>query len=364
MAPTGVGTDGAAQAPGDAAGGPAAMDECSVRRVSYSIPCQKDQNPDPCGIASGWEGDEYCLKPPAEGEGVQIHFGPKSYTDKAETDKYQMLPQQEFNNSVLAKVPLTEDKFWNHVTVSMRPGSHHWISMGGNAGAAEGFYRDTGCGEGSTFGPGGFGGGQNLIYDNPPMGIPAPENVGMGRQITGNSAVCLGLHAYNFTDKPRLREIWVNLMFVDESKVTQRTSGIGMVGALGLQLPPGQSRELKYGSTFQADGRIIQLFGHRHQWTPRFAAWLNDKLIYDSHDWKESVTFNYDSITTNPPIDGMHDGAVSGIVEFKAGDRLNFSCFVENESDHVLSFKNELEGGEMCNMWGTTVGGGLSGSFQ
>jgi len=120
---------------------------CAPCIASQMPPSNHNSRPDPCGIASGWEGDEYCLKPPAEGEGVQIHFGPKSYTDKAETDKYQMLPQQEFNNSVLAKVPLTEDKFWNHVTVSMRPGSHHWISMGGNAGAAEGFYRDTGCGE-------------------------------------------------------------------------------------------------------------------------------------------------------------------------------------------------------------------------
>jgi hypothetical protein len=58
-------------------------------------------------------------------------------------------------------------------------------------------------------------------------------------------------------------------------------------------------------------------FGHRHVWTPRFAVWLNDDLIYDSWSWQESVTFNFDSLTTNPPIatDLKHDGAVSGVLE-------------------------------------------------
>jgi len=148
--------------------------------------------------------------------------------------------------------------------------------------------------------------------------------------------------------------------------VTQRGAGIGMIGGLGLRLAPGQSYAETYQGTFRGDGRIIQLFGHRHAWTPRFSAWLNDELIYDSWDWIESVTYNYDSITDNPPIDTEHktDGAVSGPVEFKAGDALKFTCFIENKSDITLSFKNEARGGEMCNLWGRTVGAGLSGSFQ
>jgi hypothetical protein len=224
----------------------------------------------------------------------------------------------------------------------------------------EGFYlNSTNCNEAT--GGLGIGGGQNLIYDNPPLGIPAPENEGLGSVIRGNSSICINMHAYNISGVPQLREIWVNLYFVDEAKVTQRTNGIGMVGELGIMLPPGQSQTYTYEGRFSADGRIIQLFGHRHKWTPRFAAWLNDRLIYDSNSWQESVTFNYDSITTNPPIDptGAADGAVSGVLPFKAGDTLKFSCFVENGSDEVLRFKNELEGGEMCNMWGSSVGGGI-----
>jgi hypothetical protein len=245
----------------------------------------------------------------------------------------------------------------------MRPGGYRWISITAPADAREGFYPDTGCGTGAMFGAGAFGSGRNLIYDDPPQGIAAPENQGIGHTIEGNSSSCVGLHAYNFTEKPQLRELWVNLYFIDPAEITQRTGAVAMVGGLGLNLAPGQKRELSYSGRFSAAGRLIQLGGERHAWTPRFMAFLNDQLIYDSHDWKDAVVFNYDSITMNPPIDGIRDGAVSGILPFQANDVLRYSCFIENESDQVLTFRNEVEGGEMCNLWGTTVGGSVSGSF-
>jgi hypothetical protein len=268
---------------------------------------------------------------------------------------------------VLANVPLTETQYWDHVTVHFRPGMHHWHSMDASAGSHPRVYpqNDIGCGSGRLFGSGGFGDAvsEKPIYDNPPQGIAAPENEGIGRIIEGNSSVCMGLHAYNYTDKPRLREAWVNLYFVDRDKVTQPIGSVLMIGGVGLTIPPGEHRELQYSAVFGEAGHIIQLFGHRRAWTPRFAAWLNDELIYDSHDWIESVIVNYDSITMNPPIDGVHDGAKSGIVPFSANDRLRFSCFVENDSDITLTFQNELEGGEMCDLRGITVGGSISTSF-
>ena len=303
------------------------------------------------------------MPPPAPEEGVQIHFGPKDYKDPTEIAKWVIMPSEENNNSVLAHIPLDEERFWFRMRVQMRPGSHHWMGSQVSGKPAEGSYRDTECGGASVVGS--LGGGQNLIYDNPPGGVPAPENEGMGSSIAGNSSACINLHAYNLADEPHLKEIWINLYFIDPAKITQRGNGIGMVGGLGLFVPPGTNRRLDYAGTFNADGRIIQLFGHRHSHTPRFAAWLNDRLIYDSWDWNESVTFNYDSLTTNPPIDtdNKNDGAVSGQVDFKAGDQLRFSCFIENDGDQPLRFANEVHTGEMCNMWGRSVGAGVSGSF-
>jgi hypothetical protein len=333
-------------------------DACSERRVSYTKPCSSD--PDPCNLKSGFAGDEYCLKPPAEGEGIQIHIGPKDYKNMADVMKYVIQPGEEFNNSVIGHIPLTENKYFQRITVHMRPGSHHWISTVVSGKPEEKFYNDTGCGAASAVGS--VGGGQNLIYDNPPQGKPAPENEGLGRTIQGNSSLCMNLHAYNFSEKQQLREMWINLYFVDEAKVTQKAQGIGIVGGLGLALPPGQNLEETYEETFSQPGRIIQLFGHRHVWTPRFAVWLNEKLIYDSWSWEESVTFNYDSLTMNPPINtaAKVDGAVSGPIEVKAGDKLKFTCFIENKSDKTLRFSNELKDGEMCNLWGSAVGTGLS----
>jgi hypothetical protein len=333
-------------------------DSCSERRVSYTKPCSSD--PDPCNLKSGFPGDEYCLKPPADGEGIQIHIGPHDYTSMTEIAKYVIQPGEEFNNSAIGNIPLTEQKWWNRITVHMRPGSHHWISTVVSGKPTEQFYDDTGCGGASSVGS--IGGGQNLIYDNPPMGKQAPENEGLGRTIQGDSSLCMNLHAYNFTEGKQLREMWINLYFVDEAKVTQKAQGIGIVGGLGLSLAPGMNKEESYEETFSAAGRIIQLFGHRHVWTPRFAVWLNEKLIYDSWSWQESVTFNYDSLTMNPPLntDNKIDGAVSGSIDVKAGDKLKFTCFIENMSDKTLRFSNELRDGEMCNLWGSAVGTGLS----
>jgi hypothetical protein len=327
------------------------------RLVSRVKPCHGVA--DPCGLNSGFEGDEFCLRPPPEGKGFQVHFGPSDYTNPGE---WVMEPGEEFNSSVSSDdVPGDGMVYWNHVTIQMRPGSHHWISMDAPTGTPPRVFpqNDTGCGSGRLFGGGGFGGGQNLIYDNPPNGVPAPENVGLGRSMNRSQSVCLGLHAYNFEDHPRIREAWVNVWTVPESEVTQFSGGVSKVGGMGLALPPGQQTEVVLNLTPSGPGRIIQLYGHRHAWTPRFAVWLDEKLIYDSHDWRESVTFNYDSITTNPVIntEGKTDGAVSGIVEFTAASRMRATCFVNNESDVTLTFQNELEGGEMCNMWGSTVGG-------
>jgi hypothetical protein len=340
-------------------GGERPGDSCTERRVSYTKPCTSD--PDPCNLKSGFLGDEYCLKPPAEGEGIQIHVGPKDYKDMAEVMKYVIEPGEEFNNSVIGAIPLTENKWWNRITVHMRPGSHHWISTVVSGKPEEKFYDDTGCGASTSVGS--LGGGQNLIYDNPPGGKHAPENEGLGRSVAGDTSLCMNLHAYNFSEAPQLREMWINLYFVEEAEVTQRASGIGIVGGLGLNLGPGKNLEQTYEEEFTGDGRIIQLFGHRHVWTPRFAVWLNEKLIYDSWSWEESATFNYDSLTMNPPINTPMkvDGAESGMINVKAGDKLKFTCFIENTStDKTLRFSNELYDGEMCNLWGSAVGTGLS----
>lgn len=342
---------------------------CTERRVSYSKPCHDD--PDPCGLDSGWGGDEFCWPAPPEGEGIQIHIGPDDYDDPAEVAKYVIEPGSEFNNTVIGHIPLTEPAFYNRVMVRMRPGSHHWLSQVISGQPEERFYEegDSGCvglaGDQGTFGT--IGGGQTLIYDNPPNGEVPPENEGLGSRLPPDSSLCMNLHAYNYSETAQVREMWVNVYFVAPEQVTQRTEPIVIIAGTELSVLPGENQALTYMQEFNAPGRIVQLWGHRHVWTPRFAVWLNEDLVYDSWDWRESVVFNYDSITDNPAPnpDAQQDGAVSGMLEVAAGDQLKFTCFIENTSDQTLKWRNELYGGEMCNLWGSTVGegSGLGGNF-
>src|SRR5262245_52534967 len=180
-------------------------DACSERRASWSTPCSQD--PDPCNLKSGYPGDEYCLLPPPEGKGIQIHFGPKNYKDMAEVAKYIINPGEEFNTYAVANVPDfgTQTKYFQYIKISMRPGSHHLINNLISGHPPEGFVAGrAGCEGGSM---GSFQGTQNLITESPPQGIPAPENEGLGRTLPPNVSICQNYHRYNTTDQKMISEI-------------------------------------------------------------------------------------------------------------------------------------------------------------
>ena len=333
-------------------------DACAERRGSWSRPCT--QNPDPCNLKSGYPGDEYCLLPPPKDKGVQIHFGPKSYTDMAEVAKYLIKPGEEFNSYGVVNVPTTEDHWFAYVKISMRPGSHHLINQVIAGHPTEGFLaRGAGC-EGQSLGS--FIGTQNLILESPPQGIPAPENQGLGRKLPGNASICQNYHRYNTTEAPALSEIWYNVWFIEEKEITQKASGVMINAGPRTPVPAHTMQSLTASSMVSGDGRIISLFGHRHSHTERFAVWLNEGLIYDSWDWEESRLFNYDSITQNPAPapEKRTDGAISGVVKVKKGDTIKIQCDVNNTSDQPLRFANELNTAEMCILFGASVGVGIN----
>jgi hypothetical protein len=326
------------------------------KTTSSTVPCSDD--PDPCGLHSGFDGDEYCILPPPPGKGIQIHFGPSDYTDSDEVAKYTLQPGQEYNGYGIAHVPSSDDHWFNFVQIRMRPGSHHLINtvvQGDDL--QEGYLPDgQGC-PGTTIGS--FPGTQNLVFDSPPGGKQAPENVGIGSMLTGDSSICLNHHAYNFDDdKVHLREVWMNVWFVDESEVTQRTSPVTIAAGPWTGIPAHTQQVLTKTTTISGTGRIISMFGHRHTHTDRFAVWHNDELVYDSWHWQESVVFDYDSITTNPATDPMSmvDGATSGILNVVPGDQIKVECDVNNTTDQPLTFRNELNTGEMCILFGSAVG--------
>jgi hypothetical protein len=245
----------------------------------------------------------------------------------------------------------------------MRPGSHHLINSIVGGKPEEGYIPDGADCPGERLS--GFPGTQNLVLDSPPNGIPAPENAGLGRLLPANSSICHNHHAYNFTEETQLREIWVNVWFIDESEITQRASPIFLIAGPWEGIQPRTQETLEYTTPVEGSGRIISMFGHRHAWTERFAVWKNEELVYDSWDWNESVVFNYDSITENPPPDPDRqvDGAASGILPVETGDEIRFTCDINNESDQTLYFRNALYEGEMCILFGSAVDVSLTGGL-
>ena len=122
-------------------------------------------------------------------------------------------------------------------------------------------------------------------------------------------------------------------------EVTQKTSPIALIAGPKDGIAPHSQKVLTMEQAIDGTGRIISMFGHRHAWTDRFAVWHNDELVYDSWSWKDSVVYDYDSITTNPAPnpDAKTDGATSGILNVNPGDKVRFECDIDNKSDKTLS---------------------------
>jgi hypothetical protein len=74
------------------------------------------------------------------------------------------------------------------------------------------------------------------------------------------------------------------------------------------------------------------------------------------YDFQDPAQFNYDSIAMNPAFTAAAAGAVSGKLDVNNGDVIMWDCFIVNDSNVGLTYTNEIKTGEMCNLWGSSVG--------
>ena len=58
----------------------------------------------------------------------------------------------------------------------------------------------------------------------------------------------------------------------------------------------------------------------------------------------------------NPGFSDNDWGATSGRLPVSDGDVLQWECHIINDSLVALRYVNEVQTGEMCNLWGATVG--------
>jgi hypothetical protein len=302
---------------------------------------------DECGLNTHFAGDEYCILPPPPDKGFQVHVGPSNY-DNPEP-QYLLAGGEEKTNDF--RVTATNDKpaYFYYRQFRMRPGAHHNIVSLTTGG---------GFGMGRRIGT-----SNNLSEDSPKDGVTAPENEGVGIPIAANAPINVSLHSINTTDKPQLREVWINFWYRDESEVTEEVSQMFQTGSVSFAVQPRQDTVLgPYRCNIQGDGRMLWFYGHRHANNVRFSAWRNRgqqrDLFYEGLHWEEPIVLEYSSTVTNPVPDrdkGI-EGGWSGILDMKAGDVLEWECHVINKTDEVLRFANETFTAEMCIMDAELVG--------
>ena len=85
--------------------------------------------------------------------------------------------------------------------------------------------------------------------------------------------------------------------------------------------------------------------------------------VYESFQYSDMPTYQYDSISQNPVPDVVteQDGASTGILEVGPGDQIHFVCDITNRLTTNLKFANEVENGEMCILFGSRTGDSLCG---
>jgi hypothetical protein len=220
---------------------------------------------------------------------------------------------------------------------------------------------------GSEFGGRGnsFGGSQRPSVDRPQgtLEVP-PENAGLGQEIAARQQFSFNLHHINTGEAPILREMWVNVWYVDSSSVTEPIQTFAAMGSpADMSIPAGQSVQREYACSVTSAARIISLYGHYHAHNTRFGAWIEhasgaSTSIYESFHWEDIPVYQFDSISSNPiaHVESRTDGAMSGLLMVAPGDRIHFQCDIENDSPQALRFADEAITGEMCILFGAYTG--------
>jgi len=312
-------------------------------------------------------GDENCIPAPDPEVGLQLHVGPTDYDNPDAA--WIVEPGHESVECYHLKTPNKEDRFYFAQQYRMRPGSHHMIIQTSTAtDQPEGWAP---CGSSLISA---IGGTQHVVEDIPPGLEIADEDKGLGKTIAAETPLDIQLHFFNATDKPTLREVWVNFLYKDPSEVTQP---LGMMGAFAPVNVPPHTQAVTGGTCNASDAiaspfpdggvRIVSLFGHAHWHNQRFVVYRDkagsdtEEVLYDSYDGAEAPSYAFNSKITNPVPDPASriSGAVSGDLFLAPTDQLRFECDITNDLNTTLVSTNEAFTGEMCILFGTVVGAGF-----
>jgi hypothetical protein len=304
-----------------------------------------------CNLHTGYAGDDQCILPPPPDKGFQVHVGPSDYANPETAYLLQAGEEKTTDFSVTS----TNDQniYFYYRQYRMRPTAHHVILSAANGTDVTGGRRI---------------GTANASEDFPAGGVIAPEDKTVGSPLSAHSPVTVSFHAINATDKPQLREVWVNFWYRDPNEVTAPATEWFNIGSSSFAVQPHSATTLgPYTCTIQGDGRLLWLYGHRHANNVRFTVsrvrGTQRDVIYDANKWDDPLLLEYSSLVTNhaPDIDNGVEGGWNGILDLQTGDKIEWQCGVVNNNDTVLRFTNQTYLGEMCIVDAEAVGSNCNG---
>lgn len=329
----------AADAAGANTEGPAAMQAAAMETDDAAS--GKKLAMDECDLHTPYAGDEYCILPPPADKGFQVHIGPSDYENPSA--EYLLQPGEENVVTMNTTSGNDEQVYYYYRQYRMRPGSHHVIISGNGRR---------------------LGGTQNLAKDNPDFGDIPPENEHIGLPLEPHSDISVNMHYYNFTDKPIIREVWVNFWYKDADEVTE--SAREVFSPAGVSAAVAHSHVVVGASCpVTGEGRLLTLYGHRHLNNVRFSVFRNRggerQLVLEDYNSEHPSVFEFNSLTTNEMPDPMlkRPGAYSGMLDIMPGDSIDFECEIINMTDKNFTGANEAQDDEMCILVGDAVGAGL-----
>jgi hypothetical protein len=339
MAPP-VSTGGVAAPAATGTGGMAGtMAMAGTGGMEPMMPIDKGPAMDECGLKTKYEGDAYCILPPPEDKGFQLHIGPSNY-DNPES-KYILPAGAELTTDFAATSGNDHDIYFYYRQFRQRPGAHHNIITANDG---------TSLGLGHRIGT-----SNSLSDDTPKNGMIAPENKGVGIKLGAHAPINVSWHSINTGEKDELRELWVNFWYRPDAEVTEPVNEVFATGSVTFAIAPGEDTVLgPFTCNVSGSGRMLWMYGHRHANNVSFVA---DRIrggkrenIYSAFKWEEPLVLDYSSTVTNMPADlakGI-EGGWNGILDLKAGDQIEWSCHIINKTDGTLRFTNNTYTGEMC----------------
>jgi len=330
-----------------------------------------------------YPGDQFCILPPPPDKGVQygvhpqgkkwfeqVSAGDMSGYDNLSTEWTMEDGEEEQKNYLTSATnPMPANYYRSYAR--MRPGSHHMIVSSEMSGTMEAW---------SAGGPGLAAlqlPGAQRPDENSPKSMDKPmEDKGLYNRLPANAPVMFNMHHFNASGQTILKEAWTNLWWESDATIELKPIfGLELSQTASLAVQPGQTVDLHYSWNITRPFRWVTAFGHRHAWTTNFSAWLENPdgkldIIYQSLNWMDEPTYRYDSVTMNPvPAAAQRtDGAASGVVMVKAGQKLHFNCHIEYTDERAakenapkpgeigtLRFANEAFTAEMCILFGSTT---------